>query len=169
MLSLTLLALSVGLFGALGLTLEDINLVKRRTRWDTRKPGAAEALRSLWKHMEALRNPDLKFLAISGLETADVALSDAACRLYALYLQKPTASTVDAWMHLSDHATVSSSGDVTIKFKGTSGGGQVHCTVFHDGLMLATGATVGCHTAVGGTGKSLVADAVTGFGIVGAA
>jgi hypothetical protein len=163
-----LTALALATFLGMALTLEDINLVKRRTRWDTRKPGVSENLRALFKHMESKSNPDLKFQAISGLETADVVLSDSACKLYALYLVKPTASTVNAWMHLSDHATVSSSGDVTVKFVGTGGGGQVHCVTFPDGLQLATGATVGCHTAVGGTSKSLVADAVTGFGIVGA-
>lgn len=152
----------------MALVLEDIQLVKQRSRWDVRKPGSAENFRALFKHMEALKNPDLKLAPISGLQTADVVLSDSPCKLYALFLVKPTASTVDAWIHLSDHATVASSGDVSVKFVGTGGGGQTHNVTFPDGLQLATGATVGCHTAVGGTTKSLVADAVTGFGIVGA-
>lgn len=165
----TSVALTLVAMMGMALTLEDVNLVKRRTRYDTRKPGVSETLRALFKHMESLRNPDLKFQSISGLQTADQVLSDSPCKLYALYLTKPTASTVDAWAKLSDHATVAAAnGDVTAKFVGTGGGGQTHCMAFNDGLQLATGATVGCHTTVNANGKSLVADAVTGFGIVGA-
>lgn len=151
-------------------TLEGINLVKQRTRWDARKPGVSEGLRSLWKHMEQLGNPDLYFEAFSGLDSADQVISDSACKLYALFVKKPTASTVDAWMKGSDHATVAAAAaDVTAKLVGTAGGGREYVLVFHDGLKLATGLTLGCHTTVNGNTKSAAADAATGFAIIGAA
>lgn len=153
----------------MALSLEGINLVKRRARGDTRAVGVAESLRSLWKHMENLGNPDLQLVVISGLETADKVIADAACKLYALYLKKPTASTVDSWAKGSNHATVAAAnGDVVVYLRGTSGGGRSYMPVFHDGLPLATGLTVGAHTTVNANGKSLVADAPTGFAIVGA-
>src|SRR5216110_1479418 len=118
-------ALTLVAMVGMALTTEDINLVKRRARSDTRNPGVSESLRALFKHMESLRNPDLKFQSISGLSAADQVLSDSPCKLYALYLVKPTASVTDAWAKLSDHATVAAAnGDVTAKFVGTGGGGQ---------------------------------------------
>ncbi len=153
----------------MALTLEGVNLVKRRTRYDTRKVGVAEALRSFFKHMENLGNPDLQFVAISGLDAADKVVADAACKLYALYIAKPTASTTDAWFKGSNHATVAAAnGDVVVYLRGTSGGGRAYCPVFHDGLPLGTGLTVGAHTTVNGNTKSAAADAPTGFAIVGA-
>jgi len=153
----------------MALSLEGINLVKRRARADTRSVGVAEALRSFFKHMENLGNPDLQLVAISGLDSADKVVADAACKLYALYFKKPTASTTDAWFKGSNHATVAAAnGDFTAYLRGTSGGGRSYCTVFHDGLPLGTGLTVGSHTTVNGNTKSAAADAPTGFAIIGA-
>jgi hypothetical protein len=153
----------------MALTLEGVNLVKRRTRMDTRNVGSAEALRSLWKHMENLGNPDLQFVAISGLDAADKVIADAACKLFAYFIRKPTASTTDAWFKGSNHATVAAAnGDIVTYLRGTSGGGRAYCVVYHDGLPLSTGLTVGSHTTVNGNTKSAAADAPTGFAIVGA-
>lgn len=153
----------------MALTLEGANLVKRRTRMDTRAVGVAESLRSFWKHMENLGNPDLKYQAISGLESADQVISDSPCKVYAIYMKKPSASTVDAWLKGSNHATAAAAnGDFTAFLVGTAGGGRSYMPVFHDGLKMGTGFTVGCHTTVNGSSKSLVADAATGFALVGA-
>lgn len=153
----------------MALSLEGINTVKRRARGDTRAVGVAEALRSLWKHMENLGNPDLQLVAISGLDSADKVIADAACKLYAVYIKKPDASTTDSWFKGSNHATVAAAnGDITAYLRGTSGGGRSYCVVFHDGLPLGTGLTVGAHTTVNGNTKSAAADAPTGFAIVGA-
>jgi hypothetical protein len=154
----------------MALSLERINDVKQRCRMDTRKPGVTEALRSLWKHMEQLGNPDLQFVALDYTGNADQVIADVACKLYALYLAKPAASTVAAWVKVSDHATVAAaSGDVVVPLVGTGGGGQTHCVVFQDGLKLATGATTASHTAVDGNTDSQDADSCSGFAIVGAA
>jgi len=153
----------------MALTLEGIRKVIERTRNDVRKPGVPEGLRSLWIHMQQLGNLDLQYVAFSGLGSADGVIADAACKLYALYVKKPTASTVDAWLKGSNHATTAAvNGDVTAFLVGTSGGGREYVLVFHDGLPLGTGLTVGCHTTVNGNTKSNAADAATGFAIVGA-
>lgn len=153
----------------MALTLGDINQVFRKARADARGVGPAEAMRSLSKHMQQLGNPDLLLVEFGALGTADKVFSDSACKLFALYGKKPTASTTDAWLKVSNHATVAAAnGDVVVYFRGTSGGGKQYCVVFHDGLPLGTGATAGCHTAVNGNTKSAAADAVTGYAIVGA-
>lgn len=154
----------------MALTLENINLVKQRTRWETRKPGASEALRALWKHMEQLSNPDLQLVALDFSGGADIVVADVACKLYALQLRKPTASAVDAWIKGSDHATTAAAnGDVVVKMIGTGGGGQEHCVTFPDGLKLGTGLTMASHTTVNGNTDSNAADSCVGFAIVGAA
>ena len=67
-------------------------------------------------------------------------------------LIKQTASTVDAWVKISNHATTAAAqGEVTVFLVGTGGGGQTHCITFNDGLKLSTGATTASHTAVDGT------------------
>lgn len=153
----------------MALTLEQNLNVKERCRADAQKVGVAESLRALWKHMQQLGNPDLKFKSISGLASADVVVSDAACKLYAWCIKKPSASTVDAWAKISDHAsTAGTNPDVAVKMVGTGGGGRAYCPIWLDGLPLGTGCTVGCHTANNGNTKSAAADAVTGFAIVGA-
>jgi hypothetical protein len=153
----------------MALTLENINLVVQKTYPDSRWPGVAENLRALWKHMQQLRNPDLKIKMISGLQTADVVVSDSPCKLFAVFIKKPAASTTNAWAKGSDHATVAAAnGDFVTFLVGTSGGGREYCPVYADGLPMTTGFTVGSHTTVNGNTKSAAADAWTGFAIVGA-
>lgn len=153
----------------MALSVGDINAVFRRARGDSRAVGTAEALRSLSKHMQSLGNPDLQLVEFSGLQTNDKVVADVACNLYALYMKKPTGSTVDSWLKGSNHATVAAAnGDVVVYLRGTSGGGRSYCPIFHDGLLLGTGLTLGAHTTVNGNSKSLVADAPTGFAIIGA-
>lgn len=163
-----LVALGALAFG-MAISLEGIRNVVDRTRSDSRKPGVAESLRSLFKHMQQLGNPDLQFVAWGDNNAADKVVADAACKLYALFLRKPTASTTDAWFKGSNHATTAAAnGDVVVYMRGTSGGGREYCPVFHDGLPLGTGLTVQSHTTVNGNTKSASADQVSGFAIIGA-
>ncbi len=150
-------------------TLEDINLVKQKSRGDSRKVGVAEALRSLWKHMQSLGNPDLYIEFYSGVSAGEVVISDSACKMYAVYALKPSASTTTTFLKVSDHASALQAGaSVVVPFVGTGGGGQAHCLVFHDGLKLATGCVVGSVTAGDGTTDGAAADVVSGFVIIGA-
>jgi hypothetical protein len=152
------------------LALEGILIVKQKSRFDSRKAGVTESLRALWAYMDYLQNPDLQLVAFSGLETADAVIADAACKVHAIYIKKPSASTTNAWFKGSNHATVAAAnGDFTAFLVGTGGGGREYCPVFADGLPMGTGFTVGCHTTVNGNTKSAAADAATGFCIIGAA
>jgi len=153
----------------MALSLEDINKVKQRCHDSLRKPGPGEALRGLFKHMQQLGNPRLQLVPLDFTPGTDIVVADAPCKLYALYLKKPVASTTAAWVKGSNHATTAAAnGDIVTLLGGAGGGGQEHCQTFNDGLQLSTGLTMASHTAVGGSTDSNAADAASGFAIIGA-
>jgi hypothetical protein len=133
-----------------------------------RSPGVTMQLAALFQYLsQHKKNPDLQIVpfAIAG---ADIVIADVTCKLYALVAKKPAASTTDAWLKGSDHATVAAAaGDLAIKFVGSGGGNAVHGLIFPDGLTLATGLTIAQHTAVDGNTDSSAADRCAGFAIVG--
>lgn len=165
----------VGLFIAIAavgmaLSLTDPNTSMRKARGSSHSAGVQESLRALAAHINTLKNPDLQFVSFAGLESADKVVANVPCTLFALYFKKPTSSTVDSWLKGSDHATTAAAdGDIAFKCLGTGGGGREYCPIFGDGLPFGTGLTLGAHTTVSGNSKSLVADAPTGFAIIGAA
>lgn len=154
----------------MALSLEDITLVKQKCRLDSfSKVGPVNILRGLFKHMnDVLKNPDLQFVAFE-FAGADIAVADAACKLYFMVATKPAASTTNAWIKGSNHATVAAAaGDVVIPLVGTNGGGKAQTLCFPDGLPLGTGLTIASHTAVDGNTDSSAADRSSGFAIIGA-
>jgi len=155
----------------MALTLENVNLVKQRTRWDVRVPGAVEALRSLWKHLESLGNPDLQYVMFDQTGNAETVIADVACKIYAIYFKKPAASTVAAWLKLTDEASANNEAhaDISFKLAAAVGAKKEFCVVFHDGFSMATGAMLVSHTANDGNTDSQDADACAGFVIVGPA
>lgn len=155
---------------AMALTLADPNTAFRKARGGSRAAGVQESLRALQAHINTLANPDLQFVAFSGLETADKVIADVGCTLFALYCKKPTASTTNAWLKGSNHASAAAAApDLAVFLVGTSGGGREYCPIFGDGLPFGTGLTLGSHTTNNGNTKSAAADAPTGFAIIGAA
>lgn len=155
----------------MALTLEDIRKVKEKCRLDSfSKIGPVNILRGLFKHMnDVLKNPDLQFVPFALANAADTVIADAAGKLYALVAIKPAASTTNAWIKGSNHATVAAAaGDVVIPMIGTGGGGKAQMLCFPDGLPLGTGLTIQSHTAVNGNTASADADCSTGFAIIGA-
>lgn len=153
----------------MALTLERINDIKQRCRADSRKVGVAENLKAFFKHMENIGNPNLQFVALDYTGAADQVIADVACKLYVWFFLKPAASTVDAWIKISNHATVAAAaGDIVIPLVGTGGGGAYCCIVFPDGLKISTGLTTASHTSLAGNTDSAAADSSGGFAIVGA-
>jgi hypothetical protein len=166
-----LLAIAMILWSiAMVLSLTDPNTVFRKARGGGRSAATQEALRGLSQHINQIGNPDLQLVTFSGLETADQVIANVPCVLFAVYVRKPSASTVNSWLKGSNSTTAAAaSGDLVIFLQGTSGGGREYCPTFGDGLPFGTGLTIGAHTANNGSSKSLVADAPTGFAIIGAA
>lgn len=152
---------------ALG-TLIDLVQIKQKARVDAAKsPAVAKALRALYEHLEG--SPKQLFwkpFTTSG--AADVVLSDAACKIYALMVKKRTGSTTASWLKLSAHATVAAAaGDIVVPFT-AAGGTKAFCQIWPDGLSLLLGVTVAQHTAVDGNTDSAAADSVDGFVLLGA-
>jgi|PlaIllAssembly_1097288.scaffolds.fasta_scaffold00657_3 hypothetical protein len=155
----------------MALSLENINLVKQRSRWQTlKKPAQTEALRALWIHMEQKGNPDLQLVTFDQTGNADTVIADAACKLYAVVFNKPATSTTAAWLKISDHATTAAAaGDLVIPLAAAAAAIKNGAIVCPDGLDMANGVTMASHTAVNGNTDSNDADAAAGFVIIGAA
>jgi hypothetical protein len=160
--------------GAMALTLTDVNTVRRKTRFEAKAAGVEETIRALFMHINTLGNPNLQFVTFSGLQSADAVIANVACLIYCIYALKPAGSTVDAWLKGSDNAsTAGASADVSMKLMGQGAasqslGNRQYAVTWADGLPFGTGLTLGSHTTNNGNSKSLVADAPTGFAIIGA-
>lgn len=150
-------------------TLASALSAKQKALADTRGAASQSQLRTFFSYWAQHKlNADIEFKAISGLNAADVVLSDVAGRLHVLFLKKPAASVTSAWAKISDHAAAAAAnGEVTVYFIGAGGGSQEACVVFPNGLIFGTGITIGSHTANNGAVKSAAADAPVGFAIVG--
>src|SRR5262245_63901790 len=108
----------------MALTLQSISIAQRKALNQTRKPATELLLRCFFNEIanDVLRNQDLKYLAFSALNSADAVISDSPCKVYVIFAKKPSASTTDAWLKGSDHATVAAAnGDFTAKMVGTGG------------------------------------------------
>jgi hypothetical protein len=153
----------------MALTLENVNLVKQRSRWDIKKPGVSEVFRAFWQHLEQLQNPDLQLVPLDYFGRADQVIADVPCKLYALYLKKPAASTTASWVKVSDHAaTAAAAGDIVVPLVAAAAAVKETAIVFPDGINMAVGAATAQHTAVDGNTDAATGDACTGFAIVGA-
>jgi len=154
----------------MALTLASALSVRQKALEQTRNPDSQSLLRTFFSYWSQHKlNADAQFVAISGLNAADVVLADVAAKLYVLFLRKPSGSTTSAWIKVSDNATTAgTNGDMVLYFIGTGGANQELCVVFPKGNIFGTGITVGSHTANNGNTKSASADAPVGFGIVAA-
>ena len=154
----------------MALSLTDALTSRQKSRGASRSAGVQETLRALFEYINTLQNPDLQFVAFTTTGGADVVIANAACRIMAAYFKKPTASTVNAWLKGSNHATVASAnGDIVFFLVGTSGGGREYCPTFQDGLPFGTGLTIASHTTVNGSTDSDAADSASGFFILASA
>ena len=153
----------------MALTVEELLNVRKRCFPMLKGRHIAEQLKGLFEHLNYAGNPDLQFVPLTG-STSDQVIADVACRVYAVYVRKPAASTTDAWAKASDHATTAAAnGDWVLKLLGAGGGGKEYLTAFPTGLLMANGFTFATHTTVNGSTDSNAADQPVGFAIIGAA
>lgn len=150
----------------MALTLEDAQLTFQRAFQLTRaKPAVQHALRSLKLYMVGKKNVQLQLVPFDQTGNADSVIADVACRVYAVIGIKPSASTVDAWLKISDHATTAAAnGDIVVKLINA----ESCVVIFPDGVGMDNGATLASHTTVNGSTDSSDADACAGYVIVGA-
>lgn len=158
----------LGLMLTPALSLEDAHLTFQRAIPDARSVPLAEIIRCFKKvHAEHLKNIQLQFVPISGLDSADVVVADAACKLYLLAVKKPAGSTTTVYLKGSDHASAQgANAELGMPLVGSTT--RWHTYFNPEGLPLGTGLTLDAHTTSSGTTKSNVADAPVGFAIIGA-
>jgi hypothetical protein len=126
----------------MAVSLEGINLTKQRARAETRKPKIQLLLKTLFSYLAQHKgNPDLQFVAFSGLTSTDVVVADAACKVYAQYMKKPSTSSTAAFVK--------------------------DLLIFPDGKSMANGYTLISNTTSGGGTGTAAADQCSGFVIIG--
>ena len=121
-------------------------------------------------------NRDLEFVAFTdaGITGADgVVIADAACKLYAVFVQKDgtsgTGTATDSFVKAFDNATVDTTatdGRVVIPLLVAARTGVYFD---HNGLDMAAGIVATAHTTYAGSTDSTAGDAGPGFIILGAA
>ena len=128
----------------------------------------AAQIRTFFETMGQLKgNPDLvliPFGELSDTESGNSIFSDAACKLYAIYLNKDTATAT--WSKFQDHATVVTDAAPTFSFKSARIGDELH--TWPSGLALATGLVAQGNTDAT-TGADSGTNGASGFVILGAA
>lgn len=157
----------------MAISVESANLVRQKTRMITRNPGVFYGLKALFLHLAANKgNPDLKLGVIDGYATAsdgtngdDNVLSDGACTLYAIYLNK--TGTTATYFKATNHATTSTTdGTQAIALAVTAADEELH--LYPDGKAFSTGFTYTENTSATGHTGNLLADRIDGFAILGA-
>lgn len=152
----------------MALSLEGINLTKQRARAEIRAPKIQALLKSLFSYLAQHKgNPDLQFTAFATLTTTATVIADAACKLYALFVKKPAASTTAAWVHITNHASTAATTASTMRLYLPTNNEEL--LIFPDGLAMSAGCVIIQVTAAGGDTESAVADRASGWGIVGGA
>lgn len=150
------------------LTPVSANLARQKTRAITLNPGVFYALKALFLHLASNKgNPDLEFKAAPG--TANSALVDNPCKLYALYLKKGTVATA-AFFKMSNHATVVQASSEVILQSATAN--EVIFAEWPDGKAFTTGIATGSYTAYDGSNVTTASTAtheLSGFFLVGSA
>jgi hypothetical protein len=150
----------------MALSLESANLTKQRARAETRKPKIQAALKMLFSYLAQHKgNPDLQFTAFSALATTSVVIADAACRLYALYVKKPSGSTTASFVGITDDDTTASTSSAEMRLYLPTNNEEI--LIFPDGIPMTTGVVIGSTTTAAGATGSAAADQAAGFGIVG--
>ena len=150
------------------LTVASAGLARQKTRAITLNPGVFYALKALFLHLASNKgNPDLEFKAAPG--TANSALVDNPCKLYAVYLKKGIVATA-SFFKMSNHATVvQASAEVILH---SAAAGEVVFAEWPDGKAFSTGIATGSYTAYSGTDTSTASTAtheLSGFFLVGSA
>lgn len=151
----------------MALSLESTILTKQRVLAETRKPDIQALLKAFFSFLSQHKgNPTLQTTFFSALAGTDVVAADAACKLYAWYIKKPSASTTAAYVKGSNSASALDEADDTMHVYLPAADEVL--LVFPKGIALSAGFTIGSNTTASGSTGSSAADQPSGFVIVGA-
>jgi hypothetical protein len=151
----------------MALSLTGANIVKQKTLAETRRPKIQAVLKAFWSYWaQHKKSADLQFVSFAALETTDVVIADAACKVYLIFIQKPSASSTAAFFKGTDHATTGSSTAAELVQK--VAGSDHEMLAYFDGFAMANGFTILSETTADGSTGSSAADRPDGFIVVGA-
>lgn len=150
----------------MALTTESALFVKEKAlRMSGVPPATQILLKGLFSYLAQHKsNPELYFEAFSDL-TADQVISDAACKVYAIYMKKQATAT-GAFFKASDHATATSATAAELVQELPSSGDEF-ALLYPNGWAQGTGFTIGSDTTADGNTSSTSGDGPNGFVIVG--
>lgn len=157
----------------MALSLESALLVRQKAKiaMANAAPAIQEQAKDLFQDLATQRgNADLQFIPITAeqlITNAGVALTDAACKLVAVYWKgRRTAGTTSSFVALT---SVNQAGEVldATRFKAATNSPVFKS--FPGGLAVETALHGSAATTIGGAVESTAADAADGFVIIAAA
>lgn len=141
-------------------------LAKRTAGNQYVRPATQGFLKWFWSYIAQFGgSPLLQVVPFSTLGATETVIADVACRLYALVLQKATATL--SYTKLTDSATTSSDADSEYRIAQVGAGAEISL-MFPYGQPFANGITMQGNT-LPSTGVSSGANGGNGFAIIGAA
>lgn len=153
----------------MALSTQDFMLAKRRAFNYLRnftKPKSMLIGQAFFSYLaQFTTKPDIQISEFDVLTNTDVVLANAACKLYAFFLYKPTATA--CFFKATDNATTcSTDGTQDISIKTAALAKSEIELLFPDGRAMANGVTCQANTTgTGSTGSG--ANGVKGFAIIG--
>lgn len=152
----------------MALSLTKSVLVTQASRAESRKAKTQLFLQQLFQYLSQHKgSPDLQIVNFSGLQSASVVVADAPCRLYGLFLKKPTGSTVSVYAKATDDEATASVGTNSITQLLPAEAEQL--LTYPDGLPFEAGIVVRADTNPFTAGAPNAADRPSGFAIIGGA
>ncbi len=157
----------------MALALQVANLVRQKTYMSIRTPGVFYELKALFLHLASNKqNPDLQLVNIDGTVVssdggaADQVIANASCTLYAVYLFKD--GTVATWFKLTDNATTGASNGSADFSTVVTAKGEEDLFTWPSGHQFVNGITIREDTTAIGSTRTLRANEIDGFVIIGA-
>lgn len=161
----------------MALSLEAANRVRQKSyeRFYVANPGVFYAMKALFLHLACNKsNPDLQyvnldgtFLASDGGNNANQVIANVGCTLYAIFGKKQ--GTTATWLKYNDSATVTvgDGTDTSTSNWANAVAGEERLLLFPVGQVFANGIAVAENTAATTTTKTLKANRIDGFFIIG--
>ncbi len=150
----------------MALATQNIVLAKQRALHFNVRPAVQGLIKWLFMYFGQMgANPDLQVVEFAALSSSEVVIADVPCRLYAVVLQKATATAT--YTKITDSATTSSDADSEYRIKQSAAGVET-ALIFPYGEAFANGITMQGNTAPS-TGTGSGANGGNGYCLVGAA
>lgn len=155
----------------MALSLTDAVFAKQRALADTRKPKIQAFLKALFSYFsQHLPRKQFQFVAFSQLTSGSTVIADAACKLYAIYVTRPSTSTQSNFLKVTDdESTAQNAGNQNHMFEISSGArSELFC--WPDGQPMAAGVVITADTSASTSSvETTTTSRLSGWVIVGAA